>query len=96
MQRRNRVLQTIAEVSEMLMAELPEPEMMSRVCQELIRDDLLHMAWIGLLDDDGVKVRPVAARGFISTITSPRQISGATILRKDRDRPAPPFAWASR
>jgi diguanylate cyclase (GGDEF)-like protein/PAS domain S-box-containing protein len=64
MQRRNLILQTIAAVSEMLMAELPEQELMSRICQELVRDDLFSMAWIGLLDADGVRVRPVAEAGF--------------------------------
>ncbi len=64
MQRRNLFLQTIAAVNEMLMAELPEQELMSRICQELIRDDLFRMAWIGLVDEDGVTVRPVAEAGF--------------------------------
>ena len=53
MQRRNLFLQTIAAVNEMLMAELPEQELMARICQELIRDDLFRMAWIGLVDEDG-------------------------------------------
>src|SRR5512143_2505515 len=64
MQRRNLLLQTIAAVNEMLMAELPEKDLMARVCQELVRDDLFRMAWIGLVDEDGVKVRPVAEAGF--------------------------------
>ena len=65
MQRRNLFLQTIAAVNEMLMAELPEQELMSRICQELVRDGLFRMAWIGLLDQDGVRVRPVAEAGFV-------------------------------
>ncbi|MDO9221636.1 MAG: PAS domain S-box protein, partial [Thiobacillus sp.] len=65
MQRRNLFLRTIAAVNEMLMAELPEPELMSRICQELVRDNLFRMAWIGLLDQDGVRVRPVAEAGFV-------------------------------
>lgn len=64
MQRRNRFLQTIAAVNEMLMAELPEQELMLRICQELIQDDLFRMAWIGLVDEDSVRVRPVAVAGF--------------------------------
>ncbi|MDP3137890.1 MAG: PAS domain S-box protein [Burkholderiaceae bacterium] len=65
MQRRNLFLQTIAAVNEMLMAELPEQELMSRICQELVRDGLFRMAWIGLLEQDGVRVRPVAEAGFV-------------------------------
>lgn len=64
MQRRNLFLQTIAAVNEMLMAELPEQELMSRICQELVRDDLFRMAWIGLVDEEGVTVRPVAEAGI--------------------------------
>ncbi len=65
MRRRNSLLQTIAAVNEMLMADLPEPELMSRICLELIRDDLFCMAWIGMLDAAGVTVRPVAEAGFV-------------------------------
>ncbi len=65
MQRRNSLLQTIAAVNEMLMADLPDPELMSRVCLELTRDDLFCMAWIGMLDAAGVTVLPVAEAGFV-------------------------------
>ena len=64
MQRRNLLLQSIAAVNEMLMAELSDAELMSRICRELVRDDLFRMAWIGLVDEDGVTVRPVAEAGF--------------------------------
>lgn len=65
MQRRNVFLQTIAAVNEMLMAEESEQAMMWRICEELIRDDLFRMAWIGLVDEDGTTVRPVAEAGFV-------------------------------
>ncbi len=61
----NLLLQTIAAVNEMLMAELPEQELMARICQELVRDNLFRMAWIGLVDEDGVTVRPVAEAGSV-------------------------------
>jgi diguanylate cyclase (GGDEF)-like protein/PAS domain S-box-containing protein len=64
MQQRNLFLRMIAAVSRMLMAELPEQELMSRICHELVRENLFHMAWIGLVDEDGVAVRPVAEAGF--------------------------------
>ncbi|MEW6119707.1 MAG: EAL domain-containing protein [Pseudomonadota bacterium] len=63
MRRRNRILQAIAEVNEMLMADLPETELMALICRELVRDDLFAMAWIGRVDPDGVTVRPVAQAG---------------------------------
>ena len=65
MRRRNLLLQTVAAVNEMLMAELPEPELMSRICDELVRENLFRMAWIGLVAEDGVVVRPVAEAGFV-------------------------------
>jgi len=63
MRRRNLLLQTIAAVNEMLMEELPEQELMARICQELVRDNLFRMAWIGLVHEDGVSVLPVAEAG---------------------------------
>ncbi len=65
MQRRNLLLQTIAAVNEMLMEDLSEPVLMSRICQELTRDDLFRMAWIGMANEDEVTVRPVAEAGFV-------------------------------
>jgi diguanylate cyclase (GGDEF)-like protein/PAS domain S-box-containing protein len=47
------------------MAELSEQAMMERICHEMIRDDLFRMAWIGLVDEDGMTVRPVAEAGFV-------------------------------
>ena len=64
MRQRNLLLQTIAAVNEMLMAELPEQELMARICQELVRDNLFRMAWIGLVKADGFTVDPVAEAGF--------------------------------
>ena len=64
MQRSNLLLQSIAAVNEMLMAELSDEELMSRICRELVRDGLFRMAWIGLVDEDGATVRPVAEAGF--------------------------------
>ncbi|MBW8328846.1 MAG: EAL domain-containing protein [Thiobacillus sp.] len=65
MQRRNLLLQAIAAVNQMLMAELSEQELMTRVCQELIRNDLFRMAWIGRVDEDSKTVRPVAEAGCV-------------------------------
>ncbi len=64
MRQRNLLLQTIAAVNEMLLADLPEPELMTRICQELVQESLFRMAWIGLVADDGATVRPVAQAGF--------------------------------
>ncbi len=70
MRRRNLLLQTIATVNEMLMAELPEQELMARICEELVRDDLFRMAWIGLVNGDGVTVDAVAEAGFAKSYLS--------------------------
>ncbi len=64
MRERNLLLQTIAAVNEMLLADLPEQELMTRICRELVHENLFRMAWIGLVDKDGVTVRPVAEAGF--------------------------------
>ena len=66
LQERNVLLQTIATVNEMLLADLPEQELMARICEELVRDCLFTMAWVGLVEDDGVTVKPVAEAGFES------------------------------
>ncbi len=74
MQRRNLLLQTIAAVNQMFMAELSEPELMMRICQEMIRDDLFRMAWIGLVEKDGKALRPVAVAGFVRDYLTPADI----------------------
>ncbi len=66
MQRRNQLLQTIAAVNGMFMEDLDGPVLMSRICQELIRDDLFRMAWIGMLNEDGVSVSPVSEAGLVA------------------------------
>ena len=63
MQRGTLFLQTIAAVNEMLLSELSEQELMMRICQELARDGLFHMAWIALVDEDSGAIRPVAEAG---------------------------------
>lgn len=70
MQRRNLLLQTIAAVNEMLLEGLPEPDLMTRICQTLIQDELFCMAWIGLLADDAVTVNPVAHAGNVGDYLS--------------------------
>jgi diguanylate cyclase (GGDEF)-like protein/PAS domain S-box-containing protein len=65
MQHRNQLLQTIASVSEWLMADLSEQDLMTRICQELIRNNLFRMAWIGRVDADRTTVRPLAEAGFV-------------------------------
>ena len=64
MRRRNLLLQTIASLNAMLTANLSEHELMTRICRELVRDELFRMAWIGMVAEDGVTVRPVAEAGF--------------------------------
>jgi len=74
MRQRNLMLQIIAAVNEMLMAERPEHELMARICQELVRDDLFRMAWVGLVNEDGVTVDSVAEAGFENTYLSKVEI----------------------
>lgn len=61
---RNLLLQAIASVNEMLMADLSEADLMARICHGLLRENLFRMAWIGLVAEDGVTVRPSAEAGF--------------------------------
>ncbi|MBN8770571.1 MAG: EAL domain-containing protein [Thiobacillus sp.] len=74
MRQRNLLLQIIAAVNEMLVAERPEHELMARICQELVRDDLFRMAWVGLVNEDGVTVDSVAEAGFENTYLSKVEI----------------------
>ncbi len=71
LQRRNLLLQAIAAVNQMLMADLSEQDLMARICEELVRDDLFRMAWIGLVDEGGKTVRPVAEAGFSRDALTP-------------------------
>jgi len=43
---------------------------MVRTCQELVRGDLFRMAWVGLVNEDGVTVDSVAEAGFENTYLS--------------------------
>ncbi|MDO9468588.1 MAG: EAL domain-containing protein [Thiobacillus sp.] len=63
-QRHTLFLQTIAALGELFMAELAEQALLSHICAELVRGDLYRVAWVGLLDDAGSPLRPVAAAGL--------------------------------
>ena len=67
MRQRNLMLQVISAVNEMLVEARPEHELMAHICQELVRDDLFLLAWIGLVNEDGVTVAPAAQAGFSNT-----------------------------
>jgi len=62
--RRNNLLQTIAAVNEMLMADVAEHELMQRICQALVQDQLFRMAWIGMMENGATQVLPVAEAGM--------------------------------
>lgn len=62
--RHNRMLGTIASATEALMREQSEAELMTRICRILVDQGGFRMAWIGLIDPDGVRIRPVAEYGF--------------------------------
>lgn len=64
---RNLMLQVISAVNEMLVEERPEHELMAHICHELVRADLFLLAWIGLVNEDGVTVDPAAHAGFSNT-----------------------------
>jgi diguanylate cyclase (GGDEF)-like protein/PAS domain S-box-containing protein len=67
MRQRNQMLQVLSAVNEMLVAERPEHELMARICQELVRDELFHLAWIGLVNEDGATVDVAADAGLADT-----------------------------
>jgi diguanylate cyclase (GGDEF)-like protein/PAS domain S-box-containing protein len=64
MRRRNLLLEIISKVNQMLVSDLSDQELMAHVCQEMIRDNLFRMVWIGVVDEDGVTVHQMAAAGF--------------------------------
>ena len=63
--RRQLLLQAIASVNEMLMADVEDHRLMRRICRALVAGGLFRMAWIGMLAEDGVRVRPVAQAGTV-------------------------------
>lgn len=65
LQRRNRLLQLIATVSELLMEDRPEQELMAAFCHELVRGRIFDAAWLDLSDDGGHGLRQVASAGAV-------------------------------
>jgi diguanylate cyclase (GGDEF)-like protein/PAS domain S-box-containing protein len=64
MRRRNLLLEIISTVNQMLVSDLSDQELMAHVCQEMVRDSLFRMVWIGLVAEDGVTVHQAASAGF--------------------------------
>ncbi len=64
MRRRNLLLEIIASVNKMLMSDLSDQALMEHICQEMTRNNLFSMVWIGLVDKDGTNVREAAQAGF--------------------------------
>ena len=64
MLRHNRLLKTLAGLNAMMMLDQEEDLLMEQICRMLVEESQFRMAWIGLLEPDGVAVRPVAYAGF--------------------------------
>ena len=62
--RHNRLLSTLTSVTESLMLETDSEKLMQGICQLLVNESQFRMAWIGLVEPDGVHVKPVAKAGF--------------------------------
>jgi diguanylate cyclase (GGDEF)-like protein/PAS domain S-box-containing protein len=58
------LFRTIAATHEALMADLDGPALMRHICDVLVEDGHFRMAWIGMIEADGVRIRPAAAAGF--------------------------------
>jgi diguanylate cyclase (GGDEF)-like protein/PAS domain S-box-containing protein len=57
------LFRTIAAVHEALMADLDSPALMQHICDVLVEDGHFRMAWIGLVEPDGSRIRPAATAG---------------------------------
>jgi PAS domain S-box-containing protein len=62
--RHNQMLRTVASTTEMLVRERSEQQLMADICQMLVDEGHYRLAWIGMIEADGVRVRPVAEAGF--------------------------------
>jgi PAS domain S-box-containing protein len=60
----NLFLRTVASVNENLIRTRDEKELMASVCRILVEESHFRMAWIGLIEADGIHVRPAAEAGF--------------------------------
>ncbi len=83
MQRHTLFLQTIAALSELFTAELSEEALLARICAELVTDGLYRLAWVGLLDETGGALRPMAAAGL--PVTALARVSACTGAPQDND-----------
>lgn len=63
-ERHNLMLRTIASITEQLLGEMPQAELMNRFCHVLVDQGGMRMAWIGMLDPGGTRVTPVAKAGL--------------------------------
>ena len=59
----NRFLRTVASLNAVLVQGRSEQEIMDGVCRALVDEGRFRMAWIGLIESDGARVRPVAVAG---------------------------------
>ncbi len=62
--RHNRMLQTIASLNDVMLGDLSERQLMTRICQTLVQDNRFRLAWIGRLEPDGVHLRVTAGAGL--------------------------------
>lgn len=63
LRRHNRMLHVVASTTEILVRERSEQEFMTDICRLLVEEGRFRMAWIGMIEADGVRVRPVAEAG---------------------------------
>ncbi|MBI5650780.1 MAG: PAS domain S-box protein [Chloroflexi bacterium] len=64
--RANRLLRVLSNVNQLIVRERDRAALLKNVCEILQRDGMYAFVWIGLLDDDGVTLRLVAATGPVA------------------------------
>ncbi len=61
----NRLLRTIGAVNRLLATETDKSRMLSRVCQTIVDEGGFVMAWVGVFEEGGGRVSPVATGGRV-------------------------------
>ncbi len=60
----NRLLRTISEVNQLVVRERDRGRLLADACRILVEHGEFHMAWVGLVEPESGRVRPVASAGF--------------------------------
>ncbi len=95
LERLGRLYATLSQCNQAIVRCSTEAELLPQICRDAVEHGGMAMAWIGMLDEDGALLRPVASYGAgdayvdgLHIVTDPDDASGrgptGTAVREDR------------